>query len=504
MEAYPVKKIVIVGGGTAGWMAAASLSKHFRLTDIKICLIESSEIGTVGVGEATIPTLRRFYGELGLSDFEVMKATQATCKLGIEFIDWYKPGTSFMHPFGLFGQKANNIDFHHYWLKLQQRGDPAELAEYSLGVSLARHHKFVEPSPNPPSELSVFDWALHFDAGLFAKLMRRYAEDHGIERIDAKISDVQLNSENGFIHSVRLDSGAEVKGDLFIDCSGFRGLLIKEALGVDYEDWSQWLLCDRAVAVQSERLGDPPPYTTTQAHRGGWQWRIPLQYRQGNGHVYSSRYITDDEAVGTLTGNISGKLLHEPRMFKFLPGRRKSAWHKNCVALGLASGFLEPLESTSIGLVETGIEKIRHAFSHPWYNQSHIDQFNEATALEYERVRDFLILHYKANGREDGDLWKYCREMEVPQELAHKMDVFKRTGELLRYPREIFGPPSWIAIYNGFNMMPDTYHPDVDRMDVDYLHKAFAEMRKSVKRAVDSVSTHGEFLAEFCTAAAPE
>ncbi len=502
MEFHQVQKIVIVGGGTAGWMAAASLSKHFRRTAIKISLIESSQIGTIGVGEATIPTLRRFYGELGLQDFEVMKATQATCKLGIEFRDWHKPGSSFMHPFGLFGQKANNIDFHHYWLKLRQLGDTSDLADYSLGVSLAKGHKFVEPSPNPPSELSVFDWALHFDASLFAQLMRSYAEAKGIERIDAKIADVTLDPDSGFIRSVSLDSGATIEGDLFIDCSGFRGLLIKEALGVGYEDWSQWLVCDRAVAVQSVRTGDPAPYTVTQAHQAGWQWRIPLQHRQGNGHVYCSHHISDDEATATLVRNIDGELLHDPRKFSFTPGRRTKAWHKNCVALGLASGFLEPLESTSIGLVETGIEKIRMAFPDPYFHQSRVDTFNELTAMEYERVRDFLILHYKLNGR-DGKMWEYCRNMEIPEELADKVEKFRSTGELIRYPTEIFGPPSWLAIYNGFNVLPETYDRGVDKVNSEYLKRAFAEMRKSVARAVDSVSTHAEFIAEYCAAPQP-
>lgn len=499
MQKKPVSKIIIVGGGTAGWMAAASLSKHFRKTSVAITVVESSEIGTVGVGEATIPTLRRFYAELGMKDHDVMRATRATCKLGIQFRDWHSTGSQFIHPFGLYGQRANGVEFHHYWMKLRERGEAAgDLPEYSLGVQLAEHHKFIEPSPNPPSELSVFDWALHFDAALFAKLMREYAEQHGVKRIDARIHAVQQNSTDGSLASLQLDNGDEISGDLFIDCSGFRALLIEQTLKTGYEDWSKWLLCDSAVAVQSELAGNPPPYTISQAHKAGWQWRIPLQHRQGNGHVYCSRYMSEDEAIAILKKNINGHLLHEPRRFNFTAGRSKQAWNKNCIAIGLASGFLEPLESTSIALVETAIEKIRHSFPRPYYTQTEIDKFNHLTAQEYERVRDFIILHYKANQRHGEPLWDQCRTTAVPELLQNKIDGFTTRGELIRYPIEIFGPPSWLAIYHGFGILPQAYDSRVNQLDENYLEQSLAEMRNSIQHAVNSVPTHEEFIAANC------
>ncbi|MDO3383601.1 tryptophan halogenase family protein [Gilvimarinus algae] len=502
MTQHNVKQVVIVGGGTAGWMTAASLSRHFRNTGIQLTLVESSEIGTVGVGEATIPTLRRFYAELGMEDMEVMRATQATCKLGIQFRDWCAPGSSFIHPFGLYGQKANGIDFHHYWMRLRELGDAGELADYSLGVQLALHEKFVEPSPKPPSELSVFDWALHFDASAFARLMREYATNNGVKCVDAKIDSVNCHPGGG-VSSLILDSGEALAGDVYIDCSGFRGLLIEQALQTGYEDWSQWLICDSAVAVQSDRKGSAAPYTVSQAHRAGWQWRIPLQHRQGNGHVYSSQHISDDEALETLAAHVDGELLHEPRQFRFTAGRRRKAWNHNVIAVGLASGFLEPLESTSIALVETAIEKIRRAFQRPWFTSKEVDQFNDLTAQEYERVRDFIILHYKLNQRDDSDFWRYCRDMPVPQTLADKLAAYQGRGELVRYPIEIFGPPSWMAIYSGFDCLPETYDHRVKQMDAAYLQQALQGMRESVAAVVDSVEAHEAFIARCCAAAKP-
>ena len=501
VDVKQVNNIVIVGGGTAGWMTAASLSKHFRKTNIKITLVESSQIGTVGVGEATIPTLRRFYAELGMDDLAVMKATQATCKLGIQFEDWRKPGESFIHPFGLYGQKANGVEFHHYWMRLKELGDTSELADYSLGVNLAKQSKFIEPSPNPPSELSVYDWALHFDAALFAKLMREYATEHGVTRIDARID--RVNASAAGIDSLVLEDGTLVAGDLFIDCSGFKAMLIEQSLHTGYHDWSEWLTCDSAVAVQSTREGSAPSYTVSRAHKAGWQWRIPLQHRAGNGHVFCSRYISEDEAVTTLKANIDGDLLHEPRRFSFTAGRRKLAWNKNCIAVGLSAGFLEPLESTSIALIETAIEKIRRAFAKPWYTAQAVDNFNDLTAQEYERVRDFIILHYKLSEREDGELWRYCRDMPLPDMLRKKVAAFREHGEFIRYPVEIFGPPSWLAIYDGFHFWPERYDQRVKKIDSQYLLTAFKQMRESVAAAVASVQSHDDFIAEHCAAEPP-
>ena len=495
MQDNRIGSIVIVGGGTAGWMAAASLQHHFRGTPLKITLIESSEIGTVGVGEATIPTIRRFYQALGLTDLDVMKATSATCKLGIRFNDWLEPGSSFIHPFGLFGQDLKGVPFHNYWLRLRQAGiDPGPMGDYSLGASLAAAGKFTLPSRNPPSSLSIFDWALHFDAGLFAKLMREVAEKAGVTRVDARITRVNLRPEDGFIESVDLDTGGRVAGELFIDCSGFRGLLIEEALQTGYESWDHWLMCDSALAVQSEGQGAPPPYTDVTALPAGWRWRIPLQHRYGNGYVYSSRHVSDEAARQTLVGAIDERLLREPRTIRFKPGRRLKAWNKNCIALGLAAGFLEPLESTSIALIETGIDKIKQLFPDRSFNPVVIDEFNDMSRREMERVRDFVILHYKANRRTDTDFWRHCREMSVPDTLQRKLDLFQARGHFVRYRWEMFQPASWLAIYAGFDLMPQTCDPSVEGLDTASLAGALAEMRKAVAGAVEAAPTHADFI----------
>jgi len=493
-----IASIVIVGGGTAGWMTAAAVSKHFQSKNISVKLIESSQLGTIGVGEATIPTLRRFYAKLGLSDIEVIRATNATCKLGIEFKDWHSQGRSFIHPFGLYGQNANNIAFHHYWLKLRQQGDPTDIADYSLGVNLAKQNKFCLPSPKPSSSLEIFDWALHFDATAFANLMRNFSLANKVEVIDNKITQVDLNNNDGSIGSLQLENGETVSADLYIDCSGFKGLLIEGALQTGFEDWSEWLVCDRAVAIQSKSTCLPIVRTISQAKTAGWQWKIPLQHRQGNGHVYCSQYLSEDEATQSLLMDIEGELIGEPRHFSFVPGRRKQAWNKNCIAVGLAAGFLEPLESTSIALIETAIDKIILSFGSLSYGQKEINRFNEVTQLEYERVRDFIILHYKANQRHGFPLWDYCRQMPVPDKLENKMRLFKNKGILERYPWEIFGADSWLAIYTGFNYLPDVYDMNVNHTNEKTIKKNLDDVRNAISRMADSVPDHAEFLKKFC------
>lgn len=497
MQNNNVQSIVIVGGGTAGWMAAASLQQHFKNL-VKITLIESSEIGTIGVGEATIPTIRRFYYDLGMNDLDVMRATRATCKLGIQFNDWYKPGSSFIHPFGLFGQDLKGIGFHHFWLKLKKMNAASGIGDYSLGVSLAQNNKFNIPSRTPPSSLSVFDWALHFDASLFAAHMREFATARGTIHIDAKITQVNLNPGNGFIDSLTLNSGAVIEGDLFLDCSGFRGLLIEEALHTGYENWSQWLWCDSAYAVQSRSVSAPASYTKVTARPAGWQWQIPLQHRDGNGHVFSSRYMDDDAAKKILLDSVKGELLTEPRKIVFVPGRRRQAWNKNCIAIGLSSGFLEPLESTSIALVETAIEKIKMLFPDKSFNPELIEEFNEMTREEYERVRDFIILHYKLSERTDDLFWRDCSAMDVPDSLRKKMALFKARGHFIRYRWEMFQSPSWLAIYSGFNYLPDDYDLAVDTFNEEYVKQSLAQMRQSIQELVDDSLSHEEFIAQFC------
>lgn len=497
MQNNNIKSIVILGGGTAGWMTAASLQQHFKHL-IDITLIESSEIGTVGVGEATIPTIRRFYYNLGMNDLDVMRATQATCKLGIQFNDWHKPGSSFIHPFGQFGQDLNGIGFHHFWLKLKKMNAASALGDYSLGVSLAQNNKFNIPAPKPPSPLSVFDWALHFDASLFATHMRDFAIARGTRRIDAKVNQVNLNPDNGFIKSLSLDSDETIAGDLFIDCSGFRGILIEETLHTGYENWSQWLWCDSAYAVQSHSAGSPNSYTKVTARPAGWQWQIPLRHRDGNGHVYASRYMDDDTAKKILIDNVQGELLTEPRKITFVPGRRRKAWNKNCIAIGLASGFLEPLESTSIALIETAIEKIKMLFPDNSFNPALMEEFNEMTLEEYERVRDFIILHYKLSNRVEDPFWRDCNKNEVPDSLSKKMELFKSRGHFVRYRWEMFQSPSWLAIYAGFNFLPEDYDIAVDTFNENYLKESLMKMRQSIQSLVDDSLSHEEFIAQYC------
>lgn len=494
MPANPINSVVIVGGGTAGWMTAASLAHAFSHLPISFTLIESSEIGTVGVGEATIPSIREFYRALDISDIDIMRATNATCKLGIEFKDWHSIGHSFFHPFALYGQTVRGVEFHQYWMKLRQAGYTADISEFSLGVMLAQAGKFTFPSQNPPSSMSVFDWALHFDASLFAKFLRDFSIKKGVKRIDDKVVNVNLRANDGFIESVTLEKNETISADLFIDCSGFQGLLIEGALNTGYEDWSQWLLCDRAVAVQSESVEIPLPYTISTAESAGWRWKIPLQHRAGNGHVYSSHHMSDDQAIDILRRNVQGKLLNDPRILKFTPGRRKQAWSKNCIAVGLSSGFLEPLESTSIALIELAIEKIKTFFPDKKFNEDLIHEFNERTRIEYERVRDFVIFHYKATARTDSEFWNYCRNMPVPEELDYKNRLFKARGHLVKYPYEIFQQPSWIAIYRGYDYLPEAYDPQADYFDNAYLQTIFDEMRKSVRHSVNQAPTHAEFI----------
>ena len=501
MQKTAIKNIVIVGGGTAGWMCAAALSQHFsapqfQAQPVKIRLIESSELGTVGVGESTIPSIRRFYARLGLTDPQVIAATKATCKLGIEFRNWRTIGSRFIHPFGLFGQKIREVPFIDCYLQARALGDDSPLAAYSLGVNLADQNKFCLPAPQPQSMLSIFDWALHFDASRFAVLMREYSEAHGVQRTDAKIEQV-LSSDAG-IAGLVLQSGEVVQGDFFVDCTGFKGMLIEETLHSGYESWSHWLSCDRAIAVQSEVSGAPLARTRATAHSAGWQWQIPLQHRHGNGYVYSSACISDDEATATMLAHVSGQPLHNPRQFRFTPGRRKQAWLKNCVALGLASGFLEPLESTSIALIETSIDRLLLTFSTPAYGQADIQRFNQVTQLEYERIRDFIILHYKANQRDDAPLWRQCRDMSLPPELADKIQAYRERAQVPRLPWEIFGTDSWLALYDGLGVVPTAYDPAASALDPQYLLQELGRMRQFISRTVQAVPEHQEFLRRFC------
>ncbi|MFV3129006.1 tryptophan halogenase family protein [Niveispirillum sp. KHB5.9] len=495
-----IRDVVIVGGGTAGWMTAAALADHFRGSRMTITLVESSSIGTIGVGEATIPTIRQFYQSIGLRDLDVMKATHGTVKLGIQFDGWLNPESSFIHPFGVYGQDLRNIPFHQYWLRLRAAGEQTDFGDYSLAVALARAGRFTTPSPNPPSTLSVFDWALHFDAGLFAQFLRKNAEGKGVRRIDAKVERVEQRAEDGHITGLLLDNGDTITGDLFVDCSGFGGLLIEGAMKSGYEDWTQWLFCDRALAAQGNAISPPPPYTRVTAHSAGWRWTIPLQHRTGHGYVYSSRFISDGDAEEELLGAVGRDLKMAPRRIAFTPGRRKQAWKGNCVAIGLSSGFLEPLESTSIALIETGIEKLKQLFPGRQIDPRLVDEYNDWSRRELQRVRDFVILHYWANQRQDNAFWRACREVELPESLLHKLEMWKRRGHIIRYRWEMFQPSSWLAIYNGFGILPDGYDPALDGYDVAGLSRALGGMRNAIAQAVKDCPTHSEFIERYAKA----
>lgn len=500
MQNRPIEDIVIVGGGTAGWMAAASLAHFCKQTPARIRLIESSEIGTVGVGEATVPGIRAFNSSLGIDEIDFIQKTQATFKLGIEFRDWYQQDSSFFHPFADYGVDLQGVPFHHYMARMRAMGEDVDIADYSFSIQLANYGNFAQPHAKPPTPLAEFNYAYHFDASLFAIYLRDYAIERGVERYDGKVVDVSLRASDGFIESVTLEDGKVIDGELFIDCSGFRGLLIEEALHTGYEDWSNWLPCDRAVAVQSEHAGPPMPYTVTTAREAGWQWRIPLQHRTGNGYVYSSRFLGDDEAQEKLLNNLVGKPTSTPRAFKFVTGRRKRSWNKNCVALGLASGFLEPLESTSISLIQTGITALLRYFPDRAFNPHDIEEVNRFHANEFERIRDFLVLHYKATARTDSEFWRYCQEMDIPATLDHKIKVFESQGNLVMHEAESFGLSSWISMYNGFVRHPKRYDKRADDIPMEELKKNLQQMRNSIKSAAAQAVTHEEFIQRHCAA----
>ncbi|HAI70797.1 MAG TPA: tryptophan halogenase [Idiomarina baltica] len=462
-----IQKVVIVGGGSAGWMTAASLSNVMK-GRCEICLIESDEIGIVGVGEATIPPIRVFNQTLGISEAEFLRKTNGTFKLGIEFVNWGKNGSRYFHPFGTYGRQFDTVSMHQYWTAAYQSGSAKELDDYAMAWHLAKNGKFIHPSGDPKNVLSTFEYAYHFDAGLYVKFLREFAEQRGVKRIEGKINQVNKDPQNGFVTSVDLDAGERVEGELFIDCSGFRGLLIEQALHTGYETWSEWLPCDRAWAVPTKG-SNPIPYTRSTAHTAGWQWRIPLQNRVGNGHVFSSKFISEDEARQQLVDNLDSEMIAEPRLIKFVTGRRKRFWNKNVVAIGLSSGFIEPLESTSIHLIQAGIAKLLALFPDKSFNQNSIDEYNRIAISEVERIRDFVILHYKLMERRDTDMWRYCAEMDVPESLASRIEHFRDYGRIIKGEMDLFGNTSWLAVHIGQGNMPQRVDPLVNYSDVDYV-----------------------------------
>jgi len=491
-----IRKVVIVGGGTAGWMAAAAMSKILgELPDLSIELVESDEIGTVGVGEATIPQINLFNALLGLDERDFVRATNATYKLGIEFRDWTRLGHSYVHPFGFYGLDMRGIEFHHYWLKGRAAGDDTPLDAYSLGVVAGLQGRFTHPRPEQPnSPLSRIAYAFQFDASLYARYLRQLAEAWGVRRTEGRVVDVVQNGETGFVEAVLLEGEKRIEGDLFIDCSGFRGLLIEQKLEAGFEDWSKWLPCDRAAAVPCESSDDQQPLTRSTARPAGWQWRIPLQHRTGNGYVYSSAHLSDDEAAETLLANLDGTALAEPRILRFKAGHRKKSWVKNVVALGLAGGFLEPLESTSIHLIQTGIARLMTLFPTRRFDDLEIERYNRLTVQEYVDIRDFLVLHYHANERTDSELWRYCRELTPPDGLAYKLDMFRRTGRVIREHDELFTETSWLAVMVGQGTEAQDYHPAADILPDSETLQRLAHIREVVAQTAALMPMQNDYL----------
>jgi len=498
-----IKNILIVGGGSAGWMTAALLANLCQGL-YKIRLVESEEIGAIGVGEATIPAIKKFNELLKLDEAEFMRTTQGTFKLGIQFNDWLRQGSSYIHGFGVIGQDWEWLRCHHYWLKLRQLGEASDFAAYSINTAAALENKFVRAQPNMgKSPLSHIAHAFHFDAGLYAQFLRRYSVARGVARTEGKVVDVKLRGEDGFIESVTMESGEVIGADFFIDCTGFRGLLIEQAMKTGFEDWSHWLPCDRALAVPCARSADFTPYTKSTAQPAGWQWRIPLQHRTGNGHVYASRFMDEDEAERILLANLDGEQLAAPNRIRFTAGKRKRIWNKNCVAIGLASGFLEPLESTSLFLIQSAAVRLMRLFPDAGIDPANVAEFNRQTDFEYERIRDFIILHYKATERDDTPFWRYCRDMEIPDTLERKMALFRANGRIFREDDELFSEESWIQVFIGQNVMPRSYDPLVDLKSAAQIVQFMGNIESTIAKCVAVMPTHAEFVEKFCDARVP-
>ena len=498
-----IRNIVIVGGGTAGWMAAAAFAKVLGPT-YSIRLVESEEIGTVGVGEATVPHLKAFNNLLEIDEIEFVKQVQGTFKLGVQFNDWARIGDSYLHGFGSsIGHDVSLLPFHQFWIKARQQGFATDIGAYSLNTAAAPQGKFMPSATDVPasSPLASIAYAYHFDAGRYAKYLRGYAEQRGVRRTEGKIAQTLLRAHDGFVEAVVLENGERIEGELFIDCSGFRGLLIEQALHTGYHDFTHWLPCDRALAVASEIVGPPTPYTRATARSAGWQWRIPLQHRIGNGHVYASAHISDDEAAATLLANLDGPAIGEPRQLRFTTGVRKKFWNRNVVALGLSSGFLEPLESTSIYMIQSGIARLLNLFPRRDFSAVVIERYNAQAVFEYERIRDFLILHYHATQRDDTPFWNQCRTMSIPDPLRETIELFRDSGRFFRNAEELFGLVSWVEVMLGQGIMPTAWHTGADQMSEKDLNEFVAHVQQVIATCVDAMPPHQAFIDRYCKAA---
>lgn len=500
--ARPIQKIVIVGGGTAGWMTAAPLVQRLGKSCV-IDLIESSEIGTIGVGEATLPTIHYYNRSLGLDGADFVRKTQASFKLGIEFKDWGHIDNRFFHGFGDFGPSIENRSPYMHWLRLK-RADPAfpSYEDWSVATVLARSNRFTPPSGDQPSATNAYSFGYHFDAGLYAAYLRDYAMARGVRRTEVKIVDVELRPDDGFIAAVRLEDGRRIEGDLFIDCSGFRGLLIEGAMKAGFIDWSDQLLCDSALAVPCARVEPLTPYTTSTAKSAGWTWRIPLQHRTGNGHVYSSHFMSDADAERILMDGLDGKVLDAPRQIRFTTGRRKKAWIKNCVAIGLSGGFIEPLESTAIRLIESAVGGLVQLFPDTDFRPHLADEYNRQTAGQYEYIRDFVVMHYKLTQRDDSDFWRHCAQQTVSDALQHQIEIFRDSGRVVVLNPEGFTEPSWISLFLGLGLFPESYDPFVDLIDIGQLREHFVRIRRVIQQTAATTPMHADYIRRHCNAAA--
>ena len=489
-----VSRIVIVGGGSAGWMCAAALSTLLNGRKIHISLVESEAIGTVGVGEATLPHLRYFNQRLGILEPEFMRATQATFKLGIEFGNWGQIGDRYIHPFGEFGESFGGIGFHHFWLRARAAGETHALGDYSLPVRAAQMQRFDYPHTDAHSLESSYSYAYHVDSSLYARFLRQRCVQRGVLRVEGKVQQVLQNPESGFIQAVQMESGERIAGDLFVDCSGFRGLLIEQCLGAGYENWNGYLPCDRAIAIPCQGQSAPLPYTQATAESAGWRWRIPLQHRIGNGHVYSSSFMSDAQALKLLQENLEGPPQADPNFLRFNTGRRRSMWLKNCVAIGLSAGFLEPLESTGLHLIQLGIMKLVEHFPDHAMEPNYAKEFNRVMQMEIERIKDFLILHYHATQRRDSEFWRYCQSMKIPEGLAHAMSVFEQSARVVKYQEGLFLEPSWIAVFLGQGRFPQHIDPRVQMLSEQALGTKLSQMRDQVSRCASAMTTHQQAL----------
>lgn len=482
-------------------MTAAGLAQKLAPNDVSITLIESDQIGTVGVGEATLPHIRFFNKTLGINEPEFMKATNATIKLGIEFCDWGKLGDRYIHPFGDFGSPINDVEFYQYWVRLKLQDEAERLGDYSYPIVAAEAGRCRYPSEDISQIESTFGYAYQFDAGLYAKYLRTLAEAKGVVRIEGKVKNVACKSDNGFVETLTLESGKAVEADLFIDCSGFRGVLIEQTLKTGFDDWSKWLPCNRAIAIPCSSTGRIDPYTRATARTAGWQWRIPLQHRIGNGHVYWNEHISDEEALEQLLSNLEGEPLADPNQLYFITGKRRKLWNKNVIAVGLSGGFLEPLESTSIYLIQEGITALLELFPDKSCARSDAEEYNRRMDLQFDRIRDFLLLHYVATKRDDSEMWRYFSSMTLPDSLQEKIDAWLGRGLIQKYEHGAFLPPSWIAVMAGQNLLPQAFDPRVDKLSYDELQNTALLLKKEIEHAVEKTPTHMDFLRSIGAAA---